>query len=202
MGLDRVRRPHAPLSLARIMLGDREAAFAASRQQFGAGAEGIGNRRGLAAPPSSAPSRTTKPPPTESQVSSASVAPAASLATRRSVLGWRGVGVRISKAIAVSGSKAMRRLPASGRRRRLANLGDERFGGVGVDRLRLVPAEAEDDRLVGRMALAGEGKRAEQRDGDGLDPIDRVLLRQARRRRPRRPSSARQYARTTARRRS
>ena len=61
----------------------------------------------------------------------------------------------------------------------LANLGDERFGGVGVDRLRLVPAEAEDDRLVGRMALAGEGERAEQRDGDGLHPIDRVLLREA-----------------------
>ena len=87
MRLDRLGRAQRRLVGAHD-LGDREPRLAAAREKFGAGAEGIGDvgvalgRRLVAAP-----SRTMKPPPTESQVSSASVAPAASRATRRSVFG-------------------------------------------------------------------------------------------------------------------
>ena len=115
-----------------------------------------------------------KPPPTESQVSSASAAPAASRATSRMVLGWRGAGVTVSNAIAVAGSKAIERRPARLEPLGLAHLGDERLGRVRIDAVRALAAEAEDHRLVGRVALAGEGERAEQRDLDRGDPVDRA----------------------------
>ena len=60
----------------------------------------------------------------------------------------------------------------------------QRLGAVGVQRFRHQPAEAEDHRAVGGMALAGEGERAVQRStqprqfpgaGDLLGPAAQVV---------------------------
>ena len=49
---------------------------------------------------------------------------------------------------------------------RRPHLGGERFGRVRFDAVRPLTAQAQNDRLVGRMAFASEGERAEQRDLD------------------------------------
>ena len=116
-----------------------------------------------------------KPPPIESQVSSASAAPPASFAMSRSVLGWRGAGVSVSNAMAVAGSKAMRRLSGELETLGGAHFGDQRLGGVRIDALRRLTAKPEDHGLVGRMAAPREGERAEQRDLDRRDPVDGVI---------------------------
>ncbi len=58
----------------------------------------------------------------------------------------------------------------------LANPGDQRLGFVRIDRLGLDAAKAEDHRFVGRMAPAGEGERAHERDLDRRDPAERAAL--------------------------
>ena len=73
--------------------------------------------------------------------------------------------------------------PPPGKRQSLAlaNLGDERVGRVGIDGFGLDAAEAEDHRLVGRMAPSGIGQRAIKRDPDLRDPADRAALDEPRR---------------------
>ena len=60
----------------------------------------------------SSSSRWTKPPPIDSQRSSATVAPAASRAQKASVLGWRGGALTTSKTMSTAGSNAIALRPA------------------------------------------------------------------------------------------
>ena len=55
-----------------------------------------------------------------------------------------------------------------------AHLGGERLGRVWFDTVRALTAEAENDRLVGRVAAPSEGERTEQRDLDRSDAVDRA----------------------------
>ena len=137
------------------------------------------------APSMASPSRTMKPPPTESQVSSRSASPSAPKAMKRIVLGWRGEVVAKSNTISACGSKRIcrpRRAAASGRRR----LRQQRLGMIGIDGLRRLAGKAEDDRPVRRMAFAGKGERAEQGRLDALDPGCGAVRGKARDKRPRR----------------
>ena len=109
------------------------------------------------------------PPPTESQVSSASALPSQSRATKRIVLGWRGAGVTVSNTMARSASKGIGAAPDEVERFRLAHPRDKRFGGVEIDSVRRFAAEAQDHRLVGRVAAPREGERAKKRDLDRRD---------------------------------
>ena len=57
-------------------------------------------------------------------------------------------------------SRAARRAAALAVARRV---GEQRLGAIGIDGLGRLAGEAEHDRPVGRVALAGQGERAEQR---------------------------------------
>jgi hypothetical protein len=80
------------------------------------------------------------------------------------VLGWR-LGARdaieadVRRRIEANGAP-----PAKIDRIARAGLRDQRLGAIGIDCFRPLPAEAENDRLVGRVALSGEGERAVERD--------------------------------------
>ena len=69
--------------------------------------------------------------------------------------------------------------PAEHDRLARIDVGDERLGAVGIDRFWPFSAEAEDHGLVRRVAFAGESERAEQRDDDAADALDRPALREA-----------------------
>ena len=133
-------------------LGDRKPSLASADQKLGRRAERIRQAdvgRGGALP--SAPSRMTKPPPTESQVSSAKAAPSASRAKNRIVFGWRGAAYRVERNFASPDrrrSSAARRVAAAWFRAP----GGQRLGRVWFDTVRALTAEAENDRLVGRVA--------------------------------------------------
>ena len=62
---------------------------------------------------------------------------------------------------------------------RLAHLVDQRVRRVRIDRLRGEAAEAEHDRLVGRVAAPGEGERAQKRDFDRGDALEVAAPREA-----------------------
>ena len=64
--------------------------------------------------------------------------------------------------------------PAERQALRLAHPGERLFGRVGFDAVRRQSAKAENDGLVCRVALAGEGERAEERDRDRRDAINRA----------------------------
>ncbi len=73
-------------------------------------------------------------------------------------------------------------------------VGDDRLRAVGIDRIRPFPAEAEDHGLVRRVAFAGEGERAVERDDDAFDALNRAASRQSigeSRRRLHRPNGVR-----------
>ena len=144
------------------------------RQKLGPRAEGIGKARLGADASAPAPSRMMKPPPTESQVSSASAPPSSSRATNRIVLGWRAAGVIVSKRMALSGSNAIVRRPPRlsrfvSRTSAISLSAASRSTVSGAS-----PEKPQNHRLVGAVALSGEGERAKQRDLDRRRPADRA----------------------------
>ena len=69
--------------------------------------------------------------------------------------------------------------PASGRRRLSRTPETSASASSGSIASGLDAAEAEDHGFVGRVAPAGEGERAHERDLDRRDPIDRAALGEA-----------------------
>ena len=158
------------LLVGQHQLGDGEAMGAAQLQQLGRGAERVGQHDvadgggaglGLAL----AHARSRRRP--SSNTPAAARPPAASRARKRMPLGWRGQGLALVE-LQVLRLVERHRMTAEQRQAPgRAHAGDDAAGGIGVDLVRQLAAQAQDDRLVGVMALAGQRQRAVER---GLDP--------------------------------
>src|ERR1700677_1196800 len=120
-----------------------------------------------------------KPPPTEHQVSSARTSPCPSRAQKRKVLGWRFGVLTKSKMMSASGSKAISLEPASARIWLVFTAATIASTSAGWIVAGAPPGGRRKARLVARMALAGEGERAIERNFDRGRAADRAACPEA-----------------------
>ena len=159
-------------------LGDRKPALAPARQKLGPRAKRIGKLRfacgrvfaGAVTDDEPAPDREPGLVGERSALPVSRDEPHGVGMTRR-----RRHGVEHDGALGVEGNCAP---PGEVERFRLAHPRDERLGGVEIDGLRRLAAEAQDHRLVGRVAFPREGERAKERDLERGDPVDRARLKE------------------------
>ena len=157
-------------------LGDRKLGFAPARQKLGPRAKGIGKLR-LGRGRVFAGAVADDEPAADREPGFVGERPALPVARDEAhgvgMARRRRHGVETNCALGVEGNCA----PAGEVERfRLAHPRDKRFGGVEIDSLRRLAAEAQDHRLVGRVACAREGERAKQRNLERGDPVDRARL--------------------------
>ena len=157
-------------------LGDRKLGFAPARQKIGPGAKRIGNLRpgrgrvAIGAVANDEPAADREPGLIRQR-------PALCVARDEphgvGMARRRRHGVEANGALGVEGNGAP---PGEVERFRLAHQRDQRLGGVEVDFIRPLAAQAQDHGLVGGVAFASEGKRATKRDLKRGNPIDRARL--------------------------
>ncbi len=178
MGVRIARRPQRRL-VGPHELGDRKRGFPPARQKLGPRAKRIGKQRSwrrrvvLGAVADDEPAANREP---------CFVGERPALFVARDEphcvgMFWRGrQRVERNRALGVEGNGAP---PGEVEPLRLAHRHDERLGGVEIDGFRRFAAQAQDHRFVRGVAFSGEGERAQKRDLERGDAVDRACLDQS-----------------------